>query len=51
MRSLTSSLVIILYSIVLTWELPWIEFVEVDFGDDGNGEGSRGGLFLEVMND
>lgn len=40
-----------LRSKLITWKLPRVEFVEVDLGDDGNGEGRGGGLFLEVVND
>lgn len=40
-----------LRSKLITWQLPRVEFVEVDLGDDGNGEGRGGGLFLEVVND
>lgn len=34
---------------ILTWEFPGIKLVEIDFGDDGDGQGGGGGLLLEVV--
>lgn len=34
-----------------TWEFPWVELVEINFGDDGNRKGHRCNFTLEVVND
>jgi len=34
---------------LITWEVPRVVFVEVDFGDDGNGDGLRRAFAAEVV--
>lgn len=34
-----------------TWELPRVELVEINVGDDGDGKGCRRSFSLEVVND
>ena len=32
-----------------TWKFPWVELVEIDLGDDGDGDGVRSALANQVM--
>lgn len=34
---------------LITRKLPWVELVEVDLGDNGDGDGVAGALPAEVM--
>ena len=34
-----------------TWKLPWVILVEINLGDDRDGETLVGGLLAEVMDD
>ena len=36
---------------IITWQFPRVEFVEIDIGDDVEGEGVRGSLLGEVVCD
>jgi hypothetical protein len=37
--------------VLLTWQVPWIELVDVDVGDDGDRARRVGGAVAEVVED
>ena len=36
---------------IITWQVPWVELVDVDLGDDGGRARRRGGALAEVVED